>query len=183
MKVFFDIPIYRLTKEKYESEQNLFIRREMSKGGEIVREMYRREPKQKKQMEQHLWKTYGGYWRFNEIIGFIRLHFFFTQIRGEYWRVTAKKIVRTRKKVFAFHDHKVTSEEEIPAESTNAEIFAHIQKYLVRAQNEHNLKQFYIDKSVFENVGQYVDWNGLQQINGVKSSKLARKTKPSDLPI
>jgi len=163
MKTFFDIPVYRIPQEKYESEQNSFIQHEMSEGGEIVQEMYRREPEQKTRMEQHLWKTYGGCWRFNEIIGFIRLHFFFTQIRGEYWRVTAKKIVRTRKKCFAFLDLKVTYEEEIPPGSTNAEVFALIQKYLARAQNERYVRKFFIDTSVFENIGPFVDWNGLRQ--------------------
>ena len=163
MKIFFDIPVYRLTAEKYESEQKTFIHHEMSEGGEIVQEMYRREPEHKTRMEQHLWETYGGCWRFNEIVGFIRLHFFFTQIRGEYWRISAKKVVRTRKKLFAFFDPKVTYEEEIPAGSTNAEVFELIKKYLVRAQNERNLKKFFVDTSVFENIGPFIDWNGLRQ--------------------
>jgi hypothetical protein len=166
MKIFFDIPVYRLTAEIYESEQNSFIQHELSEGGAIVQEMYRREPEQKSRMEQHLWEIFGGCWRFNEIVGFIRLHFFFTQIRGEYWRVTAKKIVRTRKKCFAFFDPKVTHEEEIPQGSTNAEIFELIQKYLARAQNERNLKKFFIDSSVFENIGPFVDWNGLRERDG-----------------
>lgn len=133
-------------------------------------------------MEQHFLEIYGGHWRFNEIIGFIRLYFFFTQIRGEYWRVTAKKIMRTRKKLFTYSSHNVTIEEEIPAISTNAEIYALIQKYLVRAQNQNNLKKFHIDKSVFENIGPHVDWNGLRKSNGVKSTELARGTKLSSVP-
>lgn len=163
MKIFFDIPVYRITQEKYESEQDSFIQHELSDTDDVVQEMYRRNPEQKTQMKNHFWELYGGCWRFNEIIGFIRLHFFFTQIRGEYWRVTSKRIVRTRKKLFAFFDPKVTYEEEIPAGSTNAEIFELVKKYLVRAQNERNLKKFFIDTSVFENIGPFVDWNGLRQ--------------------
>jgi hypothetical protein len=161
MKIFFDIPIYRLPQRKYESEQRSFIQREISAGGDHVQEMYRQNPEQKEFMENHLGEIYGGCWRFNEIIGFIRLYFFFTQIRGEYWRVTAKRITRTRKKVFALFDHKVTYEEEIPTKSTNKEIFALIRRHLARAQSERHLKKFYIDESVFENVGPYIDWNAL----------------------
>jgi hypothetical protein len=36
----------------------------------------------------HLEMRYGGPWNFNEIIGFIRLHFLGSQIRGEYFAVT-----------------------------------------------------------------------------------------------
>ena len=163
MKVFFDIPVYRRTQEEYEAEQKAFIQQQMSEGGEAFEKMCRCDPKQIKFWKNHFWEIYGGCWRFNEIIGFIRLHFFFTQIRGEYWRVTAKKILRTRKKHFAFFDPKVTFEEEIPARSTNAEIFALIQKYLARAQNERHLKRFHIDKSVFENIGRHIDWNGMMK--------------------
>ena len=170
MKIFFDVPIYRLAKGKYESDQRAFIQREMSADGDCnVQEMYRRNPAQKKDMENHFWEVYGGCWRFNEIIGFVRLHFFFTQIRGEYWRVTAKRIIKTRKKVFAYFAHKVTDEIEVPAESTNKMIYSLIQKYLTRAQRQRNLKNFYIDKSVFENVGPYIDWNALMKSNNMRT--------------
>jgi hypothetical protein len=169
MKVFFDIPIYRVTRSKYESEQRSFIQREMlADGDRNVQEMHRRNPSHKKFMENHFWEIYGGCWRFNEIIGFIRLHFFFTQIRGEYWRVTAKRITRTRKKVFALFDHKVTLEKKVPARSTNRKIYSLIQKYLTRAQNERHLRKFYVDKSVFENVGPYIDWNALMKLNNLR---------------
>ncbi len=166
MKVFFDIPIYRVTRSKYESAQRSFIQREISADGDRnVQEMYRRNPAHKKSMERHFGEIYGRCWRFNEIVGFVRLHFFFTQIRGEYWRVTAKRITRTRKKVFAHFAHKVTDEIEVPAGSTNRKIYSLIQKYLTRAQSERHLKIFYFDKSVFENVGPYIDWNALMKLN------------------
>lgn len=164
MKVFFDIPVYRLAQGEYEAEQKAFIQQQISEGGAAFEEVCRRDQKQIKFWETHFLEIYGGGWRFNEIIGFIRLHFFFTQIRGEYWRVTAKKITRTRKKLFAFFDPKVTFEEEVPTGSTNAKIFALIQKYLARAQSERHLKKFYIDKSVFENVGPHIDWNGMMKL-------------------
>jgi len=120
-------------------------------------------------MKNHYWETFGGCWRFNEIIGFIRLHFFFTQIRGEYWRVTAKRITKTRKKMFAHLAHKVTDEIEVPARSTNKKIYGLIQKYLVRAQNECHLKEFFFDKSVLENIGPHIDWNALMKLNNLRT--------------
>jgi hypothetical protein len=184
MKIIFDIPVYRLTKEKYESEQNLFIQREMSEGGENVQKMYHRHPDVKRQDENRLWESYGGSWLFNEIIGFIRLFFLSEQIRGEYIHVEAKKIVRTRKKVFGPLGYEVTSPERVSAGSSNREIFNLILKYLKRAQNEKELKSRCVDTSVFKNIGPHTDWNALlaEQFDRSKNLNLAGNLKSSNLP-
>ena len=49
-------------------------------------------------------KSYGGPWIFNEIVGYIRLHFMGNQVRGEYFAVQRKRIVRTRRKQLEFLD-------------------------------------------------------------------------------
>jgi len=91
-KVFFDVPVYRLSKEEYESQQKDFIQKELKQcGGKYAEEAYRRYPELKSKTESDLWENYGGCWLFNEIIGFIRLYFFFSEIRGEYWHTSAKK--------------------------------------------------------------------------------------------
>ncbi len=162
MKIFFDVPVYRLTKGKYESEQCAFIQRGMSADGDRnVQEMYRRHPDIKRQTENHLWKVYGGNWLFNEIIGFIRLFFLSEQIRGEYFHVEAKKVVRTRRKVFGPLGIEITAPRGIPQKSSNREIFGHIRDFLSYAQKENELKKHHIDTSVLENVGPHIDWNAL----------------------
>ncbi len=162
MKIFFDVPVYRLTKGKYESDQRAFIQREMSAdGNRNVQEMYRRHPDVKRQAENHLWESYGGSWLFNEIIGFIRLFFLSDQIRGEYFHLQAKKIVRTRRKVFGPLGVEITAPRKTPQNSSNQEIFYHIRNFLSRAQNESELKKHYIDTSVLEYIGPHMDWNAL----------------------
>jgi hypothetical protein len=160
-EVFFDIPVYRIRKEKYELEQEQYIQKVFREAGPYATEMYQANSDTAKLMRDHLWMLYGGAWPFNEIIGFIRLYFFFTQIRGEYWQIDCKRITRTRKKIFVFHSHNVTYEEEIPPESSSKKIFQLIQKYLERAQKE--LGQRYVDASVFERIGQHIDWKGLHK--------------------
>ena len=81
------------------------------------------------------------------------------QIRGEYWRNDAKKIVRSRKKVFRFREWKVTYEEEIPPGSSSEDIFGLLMNYLARAQAD--LKNRYVDTSIFTRIGQYIDWKSL----------------------
>jgi hypothetical protein len=162
MKIFFDVPVYRLTKEKYESEQRAFIQREMSAdGNRNVQEMYRRHPDVKRTTENHLWESYGGSWLFNEIIGFIRLFLLSDQIRGEYFHVKAKKVVRTSRKIFGPLGIEITAPRRIPQKSSNQKIFSHIRNFLSRAQNESELKKYYIDTSVLEYIGPHMNWNAL----------------------
>jgi hypothetical protein len=79
---------------------------------------------------------YGGAWSFNEIIGYIQLHFLGWQIRGDYWRVAAKRIVRTRKKLLKWCTHKLASERDLPGDSSNAEIFRIVRSYVASCAEE-----------------------------------------------
>ncbi len=63
----------------------------------------------KKIYVEHLNNKYGGTWEFNEVIGHIKLHFLGNQIRGEYWKVNAKRIVKTRSKTLEYATHKLAS--------------------------------------------------------------------------
>ncbi len=101
-------------------------------------------------------------WRYNEIIGYIRLHILGTQIRGEYFQHKSKRIVKTRRKSFIYKTHKLVSETNI-MNQTNDGIYNSILKYLKRCEQE--LKKRYIDIDSFKNIGQYVNWNKLLQDN------------------
>jgi hypothetical protein len=161
-KVFFDVPVYRLSKEEYESQQKDFIQKELKQcGGKYAEEAYRRYPELKSKTESDLWENYGGCWLFNEIIGFIRLYFFFSEIRGEYWHTSAQKIVRTRRKVFYPKGNDFGFGECIPHGSSNVEIYKHIGMFLDRVQMGKEFKRRYVDKSVLENIGKHINWNKL----------------------
>jgi len=124
-------------------------------------DFFKRNPSQKVAVENRLRKSYGGAWEYNEIIGYIRLYFFGTQIRGEYWAVNAKKIVKTRKKIFEYKTWKLASEIELHWETDSSSIFSQILKYLERCKKE--LKKRYIDTHNLEAIGPYVDWKSLYE--------------------
>ena len=173
MKILFDVPVYRLTKEEYETQQDAYIDQNISDGNYYVQKMYRREPDVKRQTENYLWESYGGGWLFNEVIGFIRLFFLSTQIRGEYWPVTVKRIKRGRRKVFRPCGYEVTHGEKIPQGSSSQEIFNLILKFLARVNREKELKNCHIYTSLLKNIGMHMDWNALLE------EQFRRKT-PSD---
>ena len=150
MDYFFDIPVYRLTREKYDADQKAYIEKNLA-GSNF-------QGSTATTWETHFWQKYGGAWVFNEIIGFIRLHFLGSQIRGEWWRVGGKRIMRSRTRRFEFRDVKVVYEEAIPTAGTSQQIYEAILAYLKRAQEDKYLKRFHVDTSVFERIGPYVDW-------------------------
>lgn len=78
------------------------------------------------------------------------------QIRGEFWRVKAKRIVRSRKKVFEYDTWKLVPEIDIPEEANNVEIFCLINEYLSDCKKE--LKGRYIDTSRLDIIGPFIDW-------------------------
>lgn len=162
--LFFDVPIYRLPEDKYYAEREKYIDKMMYGTDPEERrskeEFYERNPDNKINFEDHLQKSFGGPWTFNEIIGYIRLYFLGTQIRGELWMVNKKRLVRTRKKLILWQSHNVSYEERIPFSATNEEVFEAILTYLDRAKKE--VKGRVIDTAKLEALGKYVDWNGLR---------------------
>ncbi len=101
---FHDVPVYRLSRDRYYKEMDQYIEKSMYRDPQnpdtTMKEFHERKPEMKIQFREHLRNSYGGAWNYNEIIGYIRLYFLGSQIRGEYWETKTKRKVRSRKKVF-----------------------------------------------------------------------------------
>jgi hypothetical protein len=123
---------------------------------DAIRDQHKKDPGLKIAFKDHLSQVYGGSWRYNEIIGYIRLHFLGSQIRGEYFGVRSKRIVRTRKKVLEYKTWKLAVEMDIPGDSTNEQILKLIREYIDDCRKE--LKGRHIDSELIEIIGPYVDW-------------------------
>jgi len=148
---FFDLPVYRLPEAQYHGERGVFVERHMGRltGDSQLDEAFR----------GHLEQAYGGPWQFNEIIGYIRLFFLGSQVRGEYFGVQQKRIVRTRKKTMVQLELKLVPEMEIPRDATSDQIFAVVSDYVQRCKNQ--LKKRVVDDSLLSRVGPFVDWKRL----------------------
>ena len=156
-KYFFEVPVYRLVREKYYEQRERFIEDTIDQffpGS--ARKLLESQRDRKINLIDHLETQYGGPWNFNEIIGFIRLHFLGSQIRGEYFAVTAKRITRTRKKIFKWQTHKLAPEISVPFEATNLEIWNLIKEYVRDCGEE--VKGRYVDTECLDVLGLYVDW-------------------------
>lgn len=161
MNYFFDIPIYRVSSEKYEEELDTNKNKLLYDGWDkehknLKKQFYEKYPEEKANFEAHLFKKFGGQWEFNEIIGYIKLYSVGNQIRGEYFQIDKKRICKTRTKNFRWETDKLVPEINFYKENTNEEIFDMIYTYLKDCDKE--LKYRYLDLDNFLKIGQYIDW-------------------------
>jgi len=158
---FLDIPVYRLPEAAYYSQREKFAENGIEPmlhglGDQAA------NSKHKSMIEnarEHLNDVYGGIWRFNEIIGYIRLHFLGSQVRGEYFAVRRKRLARTRHKQFEWVTHKLAPEVEIETPLCDATIEAAVGRYLDDCERE--VPRRYIDHSVLDVLKPYIRWYDL----------------------
>jgi hypothetical protein len=155
---FFEIPVYRLSEEKYYKDMDDHINKH-----ELFQKsmdpFYQRNPDLKSQYMDYTKKKFGGMWLYNEIIGYIRLCVSGSQILGWYCQNAAKKQCKTRKKQFEYVTYKLTPELDLPWDVNSEDIYLVLLEYLKNCKNE--LRNRFIDSSNFEKIGPFVDWKKL----------------------
>lgn len=157
---FYDIPVYRLPEEQYNRERNEHIDSMLFPEGDPYSQSLRQkeadDPSCNSAVRDHLQRSYGGCWKFNEIIGYIRLHFLGHQVRGEYFSIRKKRIVRTRTRVLEYLTWKLAPEVNIPRPYTNQGVYGAVLKYLADCRRE--LPRRSVDTELFEVIGKHVNW-------------------------
>ena len=158
MTYLFDIPIYwceeAVFNARYEKKLKTYEEREKkdlrAKGLEY-------EPSEDDRRLSHsiLWEKSMGPWRFNQIVGWVRVHRFGNQLRGEYWSIKAKRFGwQLRKNRFV---HQGKAFEIWPDDKeTSEQIFNRMRQRLQTFAKE--LTGRVIDLESFENSGRFVDW-------------------------
>ena len=161
---FFDIPVYRISQEAYDEEFKDYVAKleegyDSSTRKIITRDRAGNTQEHRRRLDT-LKRCFGGIWRFNEIVGYVGLHFVGDQVRGVLFFVNKKRVFRTRTKKMVWVTHKVAPELSLPRNGKNADIYQTILEYLDRVRKALPLR--YLDTSVFERVGPYVDWKALR---------------------
>ncbi|WP_321346261.1 hypothetical protein [Halopseudomonas oceani] len=153
---FFLLPVYRLGEEKYYSAMEADFEKQCSA---VWTDDFRQSnPDLVTGWQSSHRDSYGGAWEFNEIMGYIKLYFMGTQVRGEYWGTIPKRKVRTRKKQFEYKTHKLAAEKEI-REETNDGILKAVSEYIADCQRE--LKGRHIDLREFNALKDCLDWTSI----------------------
>lgn len=150
-KYFFDIPVYRLSEEKYDAQTEAEIQGNYLKNG-------RGKPPISYNDYFERMSIFHDPWRFNETIGYIRLYFLGHEIRGDYYQHKASRIYKTRRKHIRYKTYKLADEISI-LNQNDAQIYESILLYLHKCERE--LPKRYIDLENFKQIGQYLRWNAL----------------------
>ncbi len=160
---FHELPVYRLAEADYYAARDRFIENKLfhpSSSNEATPRHYDKDNSGVNDaIRDHLQRSYGGCWNFNEVVGYIRLHFLGTQIRGEYYATPKKRVVRTRTKTMEFLTWKLAPEIDIKSPYGSPQILEAIRQYIESCRAE--VPRRYIDASMFEAVAEYVDWGSL----------------------
>lgn len=158
---FMVLPVYRITQEAYLSSMDSHIQKEMYSTTKNI-DFYKTNLRLREQHEGLLRCLYGGPWEFNEVIGFIKLFFYGSQVRGEYWAVQSKRIVKSRRKQFEYKTHKLHAERRI-REKSNNHILESVREYIEGCKNE--LPRRHIDTREFEALSPHINWVSLYEEN------------------
>jgi len=161
---FADLPVYRVPEDDYYEQRAQYVDYHMYGDTEESRKKWEafyasEDEAYRVQTMDRLEKTYGGAWRFNEAIGYVRMHFLGDQVRGELWWTDSRRIVRSRKKLILYKSHKIVSEVMLPMNASSSEIWQCVMRYVERARKE--LSPRYLDSSILEALGEYTDWRFL----------------------
>jgi hypothetical protein len=177
-RYFFDLPIYRLLEGDYNQQLDAYVEGALYGRTEEERSRFAGRFRGREGLEastrDYYWKDFGGPWQFNEVIGYVRLYFFGRQIRGELWWVDAKRIVRTRRKLYFMHDLSTASPVRVPPGSDDGAVYNLILTFVDRVRQR--LGKRYLETTLLETVGPYVRWSSLLTKAAMRSH--AAKDRP-----
>lgn len=162
---FFDIPIYRCTLSKHTQEM-------ITEKTNLLKTL---NPSEFARNNQDLYADFGDYfdrhvwysWRYNDIIGWIRLFVCGTQLRGDLWWVNTQRIVRRGKKDFRYSG-KAFESQNLENE-TSDEIFETLCNCLKMLSKDRPIKGRYIDMELIMTLGPYVNWRKLMGLTKIDS--------------
>ena len=167
-KLIFEIPVYRISHADHTKETRDLLEKDINgninslidqgiwSSGDIdlITEW----------KERWKWSFYRSYvgrdWKYNEIVGFIRLYACRRTIKADYWFVNAKRLRRNLKtKVFQYNDELFSI--DINDDDTSLRILKMILNNLGSLETHFRLRKRHIDLEVFNNISPKVNWKEL----------------------
>ena len=163
-KYLFEIPVYRLCESEYHKKLTDYKNCINSKTSMPMSDVY-------------LYKQFGGDWRYNEIIGFLRFYRYGeNQIRCDYAETDAIKKTRTRKKLF----EKVSDSYccvPFSKLSLNTELAKIMRSSVEHCENRLRKQNRVLDKELFENTVDFIDWKSLLKYSHKGTLSTIKKTE------
>jgi hypothetical protein len=112
----------------------------------------------KNRLTDHFWKTYGGPWNYNQVVGAIKIFCCGDQIRGDLWLSNKKRYTRImgNKNISLFGKaFEMTIFNDMTNEDINMQLINEINNSIKPN------KRLTIDTECFRNCSKYIDWKSL----------------------
>ncbi len=159
-----DLPIYRTSLEKHDSDVETKVSNDLKR---LENNTYRKaewsefpEKKKRRELEE---KSQYNPWEFNQIIGFLRLRFWNTQVRATLYKMSKERYsLRFKKEKFIVKDSEILiSGINILTSATSDEIFAEVHNGLKGYAKE--ISPRFLDLSQFELIWKYMNWKAIYE--------------------
>lgn len=158
----FEIPIYRCPISKHteelEARRSAWMALSHSSGNPSFASESFATPE--RYWEYHRWYP----WRYNEIIGWLRLLRFGTQIQGELWFSSAKRIGPQPTKPMFFQGK--AFEVEFDSRQTNPEIFSRLKLSIELFQKTKAMRGRFLDLECFSALSPSISWRHIMGFDG-----------------
>lgn len=154
---FFEIPIYRCDPQTHENEMEKNRKKYVNEDSKDI------APHSFQNMQNFFSEDIRYDWRYNEIIGWLCLYILGTQVRGDYYFVSAKKInkgILKKKFKIMYKAFELSLDKTLTSQEIFNEILSEIEYINL---NVNPFKKRYFDIETFKVIGQFIDWKYLTQ--------------------
>ena len=163
---FFEIPIYRVSRERYGKE----VEAEKEKLLAPLRDLWNSvssKPVEESEAYQYVKNNFDRehgthMWRYNQAIGWLRLfasdH---SHIRVDYYWVKGRISKNLKNKLFRYCFEEKTFRLDILPAMTSNEIYLLLRQRLEELMRKEPFRKYYIDLEPFQNISPFIDWRAL----------------------
>lgn len=157
---FFEIPIYRCGEEQFLSQRDRALAEHLKWLTDVSGVPPERAPVSHNNAKSSFIDSYGGPWRYNQIIGWLRMSAGRSSIAADLWLCDAKRYARRmRYKRFYYLGTQFVA--QCPQELSSEQIFLQIMSRL----REYNLawrrRGIVLDLECLARIGPSVDWRSM----------------------
>lgn len=155
---FFEIAVYRVAEEEF---QRQFEAAWAKKKVGIDANYEGAAPQDRlAYFKDYFWRDFGMPWRYNQVIGWIRLYVLGNQLRGELWLHQAKRYQRVMGRR-CYQSEGKAFELSVYPEDGNETIVSKLREELLAFQKEFGRGRYVLDLECFDALAPVIDWHHL----------------------
>lgn len=157
-----DIPVYRCAQGFHDNAVKKGFERLLTSIPGCTPLAIRKNPDLIIHLENEHWKRNKSPWRFNQVVGWIRVWAERAWVCGELWWADAKQLKsNTRIRFVAPKPGEVLFSVEVEPRDKSSKVFQAILAEIERLACEHPLKNRHVELAGFRNIGAFVNWREL----------------------